>query len=224
MKNSVNFLIIGIIAVGAFNLYGWFKHDDTCIIFYNQCPEAMTIQQAGLSIGQLIPEAAVSFLESTRDFNNFLKEVEKSELYRPKFWVLRAVIMKTIMGMENVRCKYEDILDISEKLEINIVILEKLIQFDYNGLQSKYNLNPSIFDKAAAFCREGDIKGIYQTTFDVTNAILEKLYKIKAKLEQELMPDLNLIWETSQLYFESEAFGQYVSRIFYEIRAEVNRN
>ena len=33
--------------------------------------------------------------------------------------------------------------------------------------------------------------------------------------------NLSSTWDTGQLYFESEMFGQYVSRIFYEINREV---
>jgi hypothetical protein len=126
--------------------------------------------------------------------------------------------------MENARCKYEDILNISMDVEMDVVILEMLIQFDYDGLQSKYNLNPPIFEKAATFCKAGDIRGIYTSTFDTINAVLERLGQIKAMLEKDSLPELYIIWETGQLYFESQMFGQYVSRICYEIYKEVNRN
>jgi len=198
-------------------------HDYSCIVFLNQCAEN-GLKGPTPGLGQLIPEAAVNFLESTRDFNDFLKEVEKSELYSPNFSVLQAGIDKAIVGMENARCKYEDILNISGNFEMDVVILEKLYQFDYDGLQSKYHLNPQVFEKAAAFCQRGDIIGIYNRTFDTIAAILENLNQIKAKLEKESLPELYIIWETGQLYFENEMFGQYVSRIFYEIKTEVNQN
>jgi hypothetical protein len=219
MKHSIIFLIVGIIALGS-NIFSRFKHDYTCIAFPNQCDEN-SIKESTPILGQLIPVAAVNFLESCRDFEDFLKEVEKSELYGPNYPVLQAGIEKAIAGMDNACCKYSDILNISENLEIDGVILEKLIQFDYDGLKSKYNLNPSIFEKAAAFCQGGDVIGIYNHTFDTIDIILENLNRIKAKMEKESMPELYIIWETGQLYFESEMFGQYVSRIFYEINSEV---
>jgi hypothetical protein len=222
MKHSIIFLIIGIIALGS-NVFARFKFDYTCITFPDQC-EGNGVKASAPLLGQLIPEAAVNFFESTRDFEDFLKEVEKSELYGPDYPVLQKVIEKTITGMENARCKYEEIVNISESLEIDIVILEKLIEFDYDALQSKYHLNPSIFEKAAAFCQGGDVIGIYTHTVDIIDIILENLKRIKAKIEQDLLPELYIVWETGQLYFESEMFGQYVSRIFYEIKTEVNRN
>ena len=222
MKHTIIFLIVGIIALGS-NIFGWFKHDYSCIVFPNQCDEN---REGGSPpvLGQLIPEAAVNFLESTRDFEEFLKEVEKAELYGANFPVLQACIDKAIVGMENARCKYEDILNISRDFEIDVVILEMLIQFDYDGLQSKYNLNLPIFEKAAAFCKAGDIGGIYTSTFDTINSVLDRLRQMKAILEKDSLPELYIMWETGQLYFESEMFGQYVSRIFYEIYKEVNRN
>jgi hypothetical protein len=222
MKHSIIFLIVGIIVLGS-NLCGWLMHDYSCIAVPDQCDENC-IKESIPILGKLIPGAAVNFFESTRDFEDFLKEVEKSELYGPNYPVLQSVIEKAIVGMENARCKYEEILKISESLEMDMVILEMLIQFDYDGLQSKYNLNPSIFEKAAAFCQGGEIIGIYTHTFDAIDNILENLNRIKAKLEQESLPELYIIWETGQLYFESEMFGQYVSRIFYEINREVNIN
>jgi len=222
MKHSIIFLIIAIIAFSS-NLSGWYKFDYSCIAFPNQCAEN-GIKGSTPVLGQLIPGAAVSFLESTRDFEDFLKEVEKSELYGPNYPVLQAAIEKAISGMDNARCKYQEILNLSKGLEMDTVILEKLNQFDYYGLQSKYGLNPPVFKKAAAFCRGGDIIGIYNHIFDTTTAVLENLNQIKAKLEQESLPGLYLIWHTGQVYCESELFGQYVSRIFYEIKTEVNRN
>jgi len=220
MKHSIIFLIIGIIVFGS-NLGGWYMHDYSCIAFPNECA-GKVLTGSTLVLGQLIPIAGVSFLEATRDFEDFLKEVEKSELYAPNYPVLLAAIAKTIAGMDNARCKYQEILNLSKGLAMDSVILEKLYQFDYNGLQSRYALNPQVFEKAAAFCRGGDVIGIYNHTFDTIAAILENLYQIKAKLEKGSLPELYIIWETGQLYCESEMFG--VSRIFYEIKTEVNRN
>jgi hypothetical protein len=183
MKHSIIFLIIGIIVFGS-NLYGIYMGDYTCIAFPDQCEENGKKESIPV-LGQLIPGAAVSFLESTRDFEDFLKEVEKSELYGPNYPVLQAAIEKAIVGMGNARCKYGEIVNISERLEMDMVILEKLILFDYYGLQSGYNLNPTIFEKAAAFCQAGDVIGIYTHTFDTIDTILEKLNRIKAKFEKE---------------------------------------
>jgi hypothetical protein len=154
MKHSIIFLIVGIILLEA-NIYGWYKADYTCIAFPNQCAEN-GINRSIPILGQLVPTAAVSFLESTRDFEDFLKEVEKSELYGPNYPELQAAIEKAITGMDNARCKYQQILNIARVQVMDVVILEKLNQFDYYALQSRYHLNPPIFEKAAAFCQGGD--------------------------------------------------------------------
>jgi hypothetical protein len=221
MKHSIIFLIIGIITLGS-NVCGWIMHDYTCYAFPDQCDEN-GMKGSNLILGQLIPGAAVSFLESTRDFEDFLKEVEKSELYVPNYPVLQDAIDKAISSMDIARYKYEEIVNISESLEMDIVILEMLSKFDYESLQSKYHLNPSIFEKAAAFCKAGDVIGIYNHTFDTIVSILENLNRIKATLEKMSLPELYIIWETGQLYFESEIFGQYVSRIFYEMHKSMGR-
>ena len=222
MKQSIIFLIIGIIALGS-NVCGWYMHDYSCIFFPHQCEENGKDGSPPV-LGYLIPEAAVSFLESTRDFEELLKEMEKSELYDADFPVLQACMDKAIVGMENASGKYEEILNHSRDIEADVVILEMLIQFDYDALLSQYRLNPSIFAKAAAFCQAGDIRGIYAATFDAINAVLDGLYQMKAMLDKDLLPELYITWETGQLYFESQLFGQYVSRIFYEIYKEVKRN
>jgi hypothetical protein len=198
-------------------------HDTTCIAFLDQCDE--NVKKGSTQVlGQLIPFAAVNLLESTRDFEDFLKEVEKSELYGPNYPVIQSIIDKAIVGMENARCKYEEIVNISKILEMDMVILEMLSEFDYESLQSKYHLNPSIFEKVAAFCQGGDVIGIYTHTVDTIDIIFENLNIIKAKLEQDSLPELYIIWETGQFYFDIQMFGQYVSRIFYEINWEVNIN
>jgi hypothetical protein len=222
MKHSIIFLIIGIIAFSS-NLFSRFYHNYTCITFPDQC-EGNGLGASTPILGQLIPDAAINFFESSRDFQDFIKEVEKAEIYGANYPVLQIGINKAIAGMENARCKYVEIVNISETLEMDVVILEKLIEFDYDGLQSGYNLNSSIFEKAAAICKEGDVNGIYNHTVDTITSILENLYQLKSTLEKDSLPELYKIWETGQLYFESEMFGQYVSRIFYEINSEVNNN
>jgi hypothetical protein len=215
MKHSIIFLIIAIIAFSS-NLSGIYKADYSCIAFQNQCAgNGLAGSTPGL--GQLIPIAGVSFLESNRDFEDFLKEVEKSELYGPNYPVLQAAIEKAIAGIDNARCKYQEILNLSKGLVMDVVILERLRKFDYVDLQSKYHLNSPVFKKAETFCHGGDVIGIYNHIYENTVQIVENLNNIKAKLEKESLPELNLIWETGQLYCESELFGQYLSRIFYEI-------
>jgi hypothetical protein len=169
----------------------------------------------------LISFAAINFSDSTSVFDDFLKEVDKSEGIDPNYPVLQEGIEKAIVFMETARCSYREIVKISESLEMDMVILIKLLLFDYNGLKYRYNFNPSIFEKAAAFCKAGYVKGIYTHTFDTIFAILENLKGIKSKIEIESLPELFLIGETVQLFFETEIFGQYISRIFYEINREV---
>jgi hypothetical protein len=223
MKQSIIFLLIGIIMLGS-NVFGWYMGNGICIAFTNQCAAGNGLTGSTPVLGQLIPIAAVSFLESARDFEDFLKEVEKSELYGPKYPVLQAAIEKAISSMDNARCKYQEILSLSKGLAMDADILEKLNKFDYNGLQSRYDLNPQVFKKAETFCQGGDVIGIYNHICENIARILENLNNIKTKLEKESLPELNLIWETGQLYCESELFGQYLSRIFYEIKTEVSRN
>ena len=158
---------------------------------------------------------------STSDFDDFLKEVEKSKLYIPNYPVIQASIDKAIVGMENACCKYEDIVKIAESLEMDMVFKEKLIEFYYEGFRSKHQLYHPIFEKAAVFCKMGDVTIIYNHTFDTIVTILENLNLFKKRLEKESMPELYIIWYTGQLYFEFEIFGEYVSRIFYEINREV---
>ena len=222
MKQSIIFLLIGIIALSS-NLCAWFMHDTTCIAFSGQCDDN-DLKGSTPILGQLIPLAAVSFFDSTRYFEGFLKELEKSELYGPNYPLLQTAIEKAIVGMDNARCKYKEILNIAGEHRMDVDILKKLNQFDYYGMQARYDLNPPIFEKAAAFCHAGNIVGIYNYTFDTLVAIIEKLNQIKEKLGKESLPDLYIVWETGQMYFEIRMFGQYVSRIFYEIKTEVNIN
>jgi len=202
--------------------FGWFKHDYTCIAFPDQCTDDTALSKLSTSLhllGRLIPEAGVYFFESSRDYKDFLKEMEKSEIYGWNLILLQDMINKSITDMENAYCKYSDILNIAKNLEIDLFILEKLIKFDYAELKYKYSLNPTIFEKAVAFCKTGDVKGIYSYTHETLGILLDRLRQIKAELEQGSIPEIYLVWETGQLYCDSELFGQYISRIFHEIKS-----
>jgi len=203
--------------------YSWFKHDYTCLAFPDQCTDETTTRLTTPILGQLIPKAGVSFLESCRDYEDFLKELERAEIYGFDFLVLRDMIDNSITGMEKAFSIYSDIVSISESLVLDPIIFGKLIDFDYTCLKQKFNLNSPIFENVSYFCRRGDIKGIYKYTYENIRFLLYKLRQIKLKLDQCSMPELYLIWEIHQLYFESEMFGQYVSRIFFEITQEKNK-
>ena len=172
-------------------------------------------------LDQLIPDAAVNIFESTRNFEDLIKEVEKPDNCVPNYPVLKSAINKAIDGMENARYKYEEIVKISSGLEMDMVFKKKLIEFDYEGFRAKHQLNQLIFDKTAVFCKIGDVTRIYKHTYHTILAIHENLNHCKKILEKETLPDLYIIWETGQLYYEFEIFVDYISRIFYEINREV---
>jgi hypothetical protein len=64
--------------------------------------------------------------------------------------------------MELANETYYQILQVSNLLEYNPTVLEKLKYFDYADYQYANRLNPTIFKQVEQLLKPGDVRGCYQ--------------------------------------------------------------
>jgi hypothetical protein len=202
--------------------YGYFHHNYSCIL-YNECDNSGSVtgeKSTNPSLGQMISEAGIFFIQSCRDFQDFLKYLEQSEYNTTDNNDLLNAIESAVKNIETANSKYHEILIKSKSLDVNPVVMQMLIEFDYSSFQEKKNLIPSIFNEVETFLKSGNLPGVYERTYKATSDILQRIKYIKSLMESNSF-DLYKCWETNQMFLKTELFGQYVSQVFSEIRKSI---
>ncbi len=164
-----------------------------------------------------IVESAGYFLASHSDYQALLNRVELSEANGVDYNDLREILYSTIENMEKARASYVNLKTTSEKIPYNQRIIELLMKFDYDGFRAKYGLVEPIFAKVKTFLGKGDIRGLDFAILAKLDAILSKLYIVKAAADKDKLPEISLLWRTNQAYAEAHLLGQYVSEVFRDI-------
>jgi hypothetical protein len=188
------------------------------------------------SLGQLSINAAGFFLGANCDYQAFLKKIEITPLkeYTSQGRVrlditsnggviyrkLKNRIDKSIEDMEMAHSIYYRVWKMTESLERNPVVLEKLAQFDYRLMSDEKQLIPSIFNDVENFLKPGNLPGAFEKIFNDTGEILQGMKYIKSLLEANTI-DIAKCWEVNQRLLKSELFGQYISLVFTEIRKSI---
>ena len=199
--------------------FGYFHADYSCIL-YNDCDSygsVSGIKSINPSLGRMISEAGTFFIQSCRDYQDFLNYLEQSEYNTVDNNVLLNAIESAVKNIENANSKYYEIIVKSKSLEINPVVMQMLIEFDYSSFQEKNSLISPIFKEVETFLKSGNLPGVYERTYIATGDILQSLKYIKSLIEVNSL-DLSKCWAANQLFLKTELFGQYVSQIFFEIR------
>lgn len=200
------------------NGYGFFSYNRSCEAFPGQCEEGEGLGIAALPLGQLIIEAAGCYIKSNSDYQLLLREIELSGPYGPNFAALQELVNKATANMKMANSTYWQIWQTSEGLDYDPVVLEKLCQFDYLSYQAENNLDPVIFEKAANYLKNGDVRGTYRQAYIAAAEILQGLETLKINIDKNKLPQIKTCWRLNQLYLETELFGQYVSEVFFALK------
>jgi hypothetical protein len=198
------------------NLNGYFVLNGTGGAYNsNSCEDCLNYAAPGLE--QLIITGAAYFIQSNSDYQLFLKTIEMAGIYGVNNEDLANKIDSAVKNMELANETYYQILHMSNLLEYNPTVLEKLKYFDYGFYQYVNHLNPAIFKQVEKLLKTGNVRGCYQRFYTATNEILARLRGIKTSLENVSMPKIPECWRLNQLYLELALFGQYTAEVFMNI-------
>jgi len=198
-------------AVLTINSYGYFVFNETENAF-NPNPCEGCENYAATTLEQLIVVGAGYFIQSNSDYQLFLKTIEMSGIYGVNNEDMINTIDHAIKNMEMANETYYQIMLVSNLLEYNPTVLEKLKYFDYDYYRYSNRLNPTIFKQVEQLLKTGDVRGCYQRFYSATNEILYRLRSIKTSAE------ISDCWRLNQLYMETQLFGQYTAEVFMNIR------
>jgi hypothetical protein len=164
-----------------------------------------------------IIEGAGYFLNSHSSIQALLNRVELSELNVIDFNEMREILYKAIEDMEKAKDSYYNLKQEADKTPYNPVMINFLLNFDYNGFREEKGLNLTIFENVNNYLSRGDIRGIFSNFLANSESILEQLYTIKEWVDAYKLPKISSLWRLNQDYVEAQLFGQYTSEIFHEI-------
>ena len=199
------------------NSYGLFVLNNTEGAF-NPHPCEDCINYASSDLGEMLVAGAEYFLQSNIDYQMFLKTIEISDIYGINNEDMANTIDNAIKHMKMANETYFQILQVSNLLEYNPTVQEKLKNFDYNNYQYVNRLNPAIFHQVEQLLKTGDVRGCYQRFYNATNKILMRLQNIKTSVDILTIPKIADCWRLNQLYLEMELFGQYTAEVCMNIK------
>jgi len=182
---------------------------------YNNCiPTPGFKSSVSPTMGQLIIEGAGYFLMSHSEMLRFLNKAELSELNGVNYLELQDIINSTIANMENAAGTYKNLIQSAKETPYDPAVIYKLMKFDYQGFMKKNNLTGDVFLKVQGFLAKGNVTGAYIGMKASKDAIIAQLYLIKAGLDSNVFPDINLIYRVNQAYHDTMLFGQYLADVF----------
>jgi hypothetical protein len=189
----------------------------SCTAYEGGCNGERSEKNASQTIGQVLIEGAVNFMESHSSMINFLIKIETADINNPNYLEFSAILDTIIEKMEKAKGNYYELNNMAANMKYNQEIILKLTSFNYSKFGQENGLIPTIFREVEVLLNKGDVKGVYVEFFLRTDGILKNLYEVKKEIDSHIFPKFSTLWEINQKYVEMQLFGQFVSKVFSEI-------
>lgn len=173
---------------------------------------------ACLSIEELIIKGAEYFFKAQANINSLSEKVEISDLYGPDFYTLWWTVNSALDNMNIARYYYQELQYKADNTPYNQVVINKLLDFDYDSFQEENGLLKDVFSEVKGYLKNGDVRGVFSRTLAYFDTLKNTLEAIKGELYAGKVPSNNHMWNLNQVCAKAHMFGQYVSRIFYAIK------
>jgi hypothetical protein len=173
---------------------------------------------ACFTIEELIIKGAEYFFKAHADINCLSENVEISDIYGADYYTLWWTVNSALDNMNMARYYYRELQYKANNTPYNQVVINKLLNFDYDTFQEENGLLKDIFSEVKGYLVNGDVRGIYSHTSAYFDSLTNNLETIKGELYAGKVPSNSHMWNLNQVCAKAHMFGQYVSRIFYAIK------
>ena len=170
--------------------------------------------EKGISIRKLIVESAGHLLNSYSGMLTLLNRIEMSELNGPNLAEIRELTYRVIEDMEKANSTIQLLKTTADQTPYHQPVIQRLLTFNFDGLQMERGLNAVIFAEVKAYLSQGDIRGLYALFLDNSEEILDRLYTLKASVDANKLPDIHSLWRINQDYMSLILLGQHTSEVF----------
>jgi hypothetical protein len=170
------------------------------------------------SIRELIIKGAEHFFKAQADINLLSENTEVSDLYSADFSTLSGAVNRALDNMNMARSYYRELQYQANRTPYNQVVINKLLNFDYDSFQEQNGLIKDVFSEVKSYLANGDVRGIYSRTSTYFDTLINTLETIKGELYAGKVPGNNHMWNLNQGFAKAHMFGQYAARVFDAIR------
>ncbi|MCK4762511.1 MAG: hypothetical protein KAW12_09975 [Candidatus Aminicenantes bacterium] len=174
-------------------------------------------KSSGNSIKFYVAQGASFYLKGYSDIQTLLNLIELEESNGVNFDELNNIVDSAVFHMNNAVYNYDLLIKEAEVTPLDEGFKLKLMTFDYPGFAAEKGLNIVIFQECESYLKQGDVTGMFRHTHSAFIDILGILESVKKTVEKNNLPDLTVLWELNENCAELSLFGQYASRVFYEI-------
>jgi hypothetical protein len=170
------------------------------------------------TIRELIIKGAEYFFKAHADINWLSENVEITDIYGADFYTLWCAVNSALDNMNMARYYYQELQYKANNTPYNQVVINKLLAFDYDAFQEQNNLLKDVFSEVKGYLKNGDVRGVYSRTSAYFDTLKNTLEAIKGELYAGKIPSNNHMWNLNQVCAKAHMFGQYVARVFEDIK------
>ena len=170
------------------------------------------------TIRELIVKGAEYFFKAHADINWLSENVETSDIYGADYYTLWWAVNSALDNMNMARYYYQELQYKSNNTPYNQVVINKLLAFDYDAFQEQNSLLKDVFSEVKGYLKNGDVRGVYSHTSAYFDTLKNTLEAIKGELYAGKVPANARMWNLNQVCAKAHMFGQYVARIFEDIK------
>lgn len=180
--------------------------------------ETSTMLAEDNNINEFIAEGATVYLKAHSSYLSFLSRVELSDRDGLDYIESEKLLTDAIESIRIAKETYYRLVIKAVSTDYNSMVLDKLARFDFNGYLISHDLDGCVFKEVEDYLQSGDITGTYILTFYRVTEIENLLKKAKDLVVLKKRPELENLWKINERLSKTLIFGQYVARIFQEIR------
>ena len=184
-------------------------------------PQPPPLNQESDSVNKLIVDGASNMLRAYSLFILIINESEISLKGNFNFLKTKAIIEDTIDILNSSKAKYTKFLSLIEEMQISNIYyeeLEKLKKFEYDNMTSSRNLHPLIMERVKHYLQEGNLIYFFEKISKDIEDIEKRLNQIKYSVQNNIIPDKEILRSLYQNYTDCMLFGYYASLVFSEIK------
>lgn len=168
-------------------------------------------------LNKYVIQGAANFLKS---YSSFLLLLSHAELGGRDLQIGKKYLETAIESLENAVNTYEELKQKAESSKNKKSIIDDLEKFDYDSLREKNRLIEPIFESVRMHLKKGDVPKTYEKMLSECNKLLKTLKFLQGEIKKGVFPEKSKLWDLSHSYSESMFFGQYVARVFGDIKKE----
>ncbi len=221
MKKIIILILISVL-IGGLPVHARLFSNTSPIAFVEQgggedSPSSLTRSNSH-TIRELVIISAGYYLKAQSSINAFSEKVELSDIQETDFYTLQNDIGASMNNIYYSWYYYQELIEMANSTPYNEAIIKTLGHFDYNGFRSSRGLVKEVFNEVKTYLVNGDVRGVYVKLA----ADIAEIYFIIANIQHYAyrgeVPPNETMWTLNQKCATTLLFGQYVARVFEEIK------